>query len=112
MDFEVAELSPTCRQVALTGRLDTDGVDRIEARLTATLLSGGDWVIVLEGVTFLASLGIRMLITLAKLLQRRGHRLVLVAPRPLVDQALRHSSIDEVIPVAADIDSALAVLRA
>lgn len=111
MEFEVAELSPTCKRVVLTGRLDTAGVDRIEARLTASLARGGDCVMDLKEVTFLASLGIRMLITIAKLLGRHGNRLVLVAPRPLVDQALRHSSIDDIIPVVTDMDEADAVLR-
>ncbi len=111
MDFEVSELSPTCKRVVLSGRLDTAGVDRIETRLSAALARGGDCVMDLERVTFLASLGIRMLISIAKLLQRRGNRLVLVAPRPLVDQALRHSSIDDIIPVVTDLDAAVTLLR-
>jgi anti-anti-sigma factor len=111
MDFEVAEVSPTCKRVALIGRLDTAGVDRIETRVIAVLSHGGDCVIDLAQVTFLASLGVRLLLTVAKLLARKGNRLVLLAPRPLIDQALRHSSIDEIIPVAADMDDALKLLR-
>ena len=66
----------------------------------------------LSEVTFLASMGIRMLIAAARTIDRRGKRLVLIAPRPLVDQALRHSSIDDIIPVAPDLEGALALLGA
>lgn len=36
--------------------------------------------------------------------------LVLVAPRPIVDQALEHSSIDEILPIAADVAAARGLL--
>jgi anti-anti-sigma factor len=100
--LDILEQSPAFTQVALKGRLDTSGVDRVETRLTVALASGGHAIIDLSEVTFLASLGIRLLITVAKMLDRRGKRLVLVAPRALVDQSLKHSSIDEIIPVAAN----------
>jgi anti-anti-sigma factor len=110
MELEILEESQTFTRLALKGRLDTAGVDRIETRLTASLARGGHGVIDLSEVTFLASLGIRLLITVAKMLHRRGSRLVLVAPRPLVDQALKHSSLDDIIPVAESTDAALALL--
>lgn len=110
MELELQEQTPTVTRVALKGQLDAQGVDRIETKLTATLARGGHGIIDLSGVTFLASLGIRLLIMQAKTLDRRGSRLVLVAPRDLVDQALRHSSIEDIIPVAADIASARALL--
>lgn len=111
MELQVLEESELLTRVALKGRLDTGGVDRVETRLNAALARDGHGVVDLSDVTFLASLGIRMLISAARMLDRRGKRLVLIAPRPLVDQALRHSSIDEIIPVAADLDDALALLQ-
>ncbi|MFO1011607.1 MAG: STAS domain-containing protein [Planctomycetota bacterium] len=110
MDFEILEESPELTRIALKGALDTTGVDRIETRLNAILARGGHGVLDLSDVTFLTSLGIRLLIGLAKLLNRRGRKLVLVAPRPLVDQALRHSSIDELIPVVGSPDEARTLL--
>lgn len=110
MELEIQEQSETFTRLALKGRLDTVGVDRIETRLMASLAGGAHGIVDLSEVTFLASLGIRLLISAAKMLDRRGYRLVLVAPRPVIDQALRHSSLDELIPVAADIDGALALL--
>lgn len=111
MEFEILEESTTHTQIALRGRLDTAGVDRIESSLNARLRTGGHAILDLSAVTFLSSLGIRLLISVAKMLDRRGRRLVLVAPKPLIEQSLRHSSLDEIIPVAADRDGAVALLE-
>src|SRR5262245_29753276 len=89
MDVAIVEQSESITLLALTGRLDTAGVDRVEARVNAALQRHGHGVLDLSQVTFLSSLGTRMLISAAKLLSRRGSRLVLVAPRALVDQAIR-----------------------
>lgn len=110
MELEVVEHAPPLTLAYLRGRMDSQGAEGIELKINATLLRGGDCVLDLSGVTFLASLGIRVLISAAKQLDRRGAKLVLVAPRELVDQALRHSSIDEIIPVVASADEARALL--
>jgi anti-sigma B factor antagonist len=107
--LEIVQLPGEVCRLSLRGRLDTPGVDAVETRVYAAL-SRGHGVVDLTGVTFLASLGIRMLITAAKSVHKRGARLVLVSPRGLVDDALRHSSIDDIIPVAPDLDAALALL--
>jgi len=112
MELEILEQSPTLTRVALKGRLDTAGVDKVEARLNAALAHDKHGVVDLSGVTFLASMGIRMLIGGAKMLNRRGKKLVLIAPRPLVDQALKHTALDDIIPVAQDLDAALVLLNA
>jgi anti-anti-sigma factor len=110
MELEIQEQTSSFTRIALTGRLDTVGVDKIGTRVNAALAGGTHGIIDLSGVTFLASLGIRLLLTAAKMLDRRGYRLVLVAPQPVIAQALRHSSLDELIPVAPDLGSALALL--
>jgi anti-anti-sigma factor len=110
MELQILEEAPTFTLISLAGRLDTAGVDKVEIKLNATLPRDRHAVIDLSGVSFLASMGIRMLIAAAKVLDRRKKRLVLIAPRPLVDQALRHSSIDEIIPVAQDLEGARALL--
>lgn len=110
MDFEILETSERLTRIRLCGRLDTPGVDRIEARLNAAMAKGGHGILDLNEVTFLSSLGVRLLLGLAKRLDRRSAKLVLVAPRPLVGQALKHSSLDELLPVTEDLDAALALL--
>jgi anti-anti-sigma factor len=110
MELEIVERSDTLVRLALTGRLDTGGVDAVETRFNAALGRSGHVVVDLSGVTFLSSMGVRLLLTAAKVLDRRGARLVLAAAQPLVEQALRHAAIDEIIPVVADTEEAQALL--
>jgi anti-sigma B factor antagonist len=111
MELEILEQSEALTRLALKGRLDTAGVDKVETRLNAALGRDKDGVVDLSSVTFLGSMGIRMLISAAKMLSRRGKRLVLIAPGPLVEQALKHTSLDDIIPVARDLDGARALLK-
>ena len=112
MQIEIAEDSQSVTRVALTGRLDTAGVDAVETRFNAALGAGGSGLVDMSGVEFLSSMGIRMLVGAAKVVARRGGRLVLVAPRELVAEALHHSAVDDILPVAADLDAGRALLAA
>lgn len=53
-------------------------------------------------VSFLASLGIRTLITAAKTVSSNGGKLVLLSPQPNVEKVLRESRVDTVLPIIAD----------
>ncbi len=110
MELEIQEDTAQFTRLALKGRLDTAGVDRVEIKFNASLPRDKHGIVDFSEVTFLASMGIRMLIAAARTMDRRGKRLVLIAPRPLVDQALRHSSIDDIVPVAPDVEAAIALL--
>jgi len=67
------------RKVVLVGRLDTAGVDLVETKFGAAIVPNGKNTIVdLTQVTFLASMGIRMLISTTRALSRKGGKLVMV----------------------------------
>ncbi len=111
MDIEVSQPSAGVCKVALSGRLDTPGVDQVETRFTAAATSArNDVVVDLSGVTFLASMGIRMLISAARTKQNVKRRFVLCGAQPLVREVLDHVSIDLIVPVVADEQQALAKL--
>jgi anti-sigma B factor antagonist/serine/threonine-protein kinase RsbW len=61
-------------------------------------------------VTFLSSLGLRMLLTVAKALGRRGAKTVLLSPQPAVREILSLSGFDQLMPVHNDEGTALAFL--
>lgn len=111
MNLGPVETLPHRTIVSLSGRLDTLGVESIETSFNAAVVARRvDAIVDLSAVEFLSSMGVRMLLTAAKALQRAGARLVLAAPGPLVDGALRHSSLAQVIRVTADRDAAAAWL--
>jgi anti-anti-sigma factor len=112
MDMTVKDVEPTLAEVALKGRLDSPGVDSIETRLTASLVPRGVGAIVdLSGVEFVGSMAIRMFISLARALTKKGHRLVLFAPQPLVQQVFETVALADIIPVAADRSAAVQAAR-
>ncbi|HQR52355.1 MAG TPA: STAS domain-containing protein [Burkholderiales bacterium] len=112
MELQMTDLGNASR-IALQGRLDTPGVDQIETRFTASVVSPGKNVLVdLSGVTFVSSMGIRMLIGTARSLNRKQARMILFGPQALVRESLDHVSINDVIPLVGTEAQALELLGA
>lgn len=112
MDMEISECGDAVYKVSLRGRLDTPGVDKIEARFDALVAPAGRAVMVdLSNVPFLASMGIRMLITAARTKQKVGGKLVLYGTQPLVREVFDHVALDQIIPIVADEHQAMGVLQ-
>ena len=111
MRLEMTDLGDASR-VALEGRLDTPGVTQIETRFTASLVPPGrDAVVDLSAVTFLSSMGIRMLITVGRALKSRNATMVLFGAQPMVRQSLEHVGLPEIITLAETQEQALALLK-
>jgi anti-anti-sigma factor len=89
------------RRIMISGRLDTHGANEVAPRLEELTAAPKKGVVVdLSGVEFLASAGVRALITSAKAVKNRGGRLVLVSGEtPTVLFSLRTAGIDHLIPV-------------
>lgn len=97
--------------VALRGRLDVLGVDTVETKLTAAVVpSGKHAVIDMSGVTFVASLGIRMFVSLGRALARDGRKLVLHSCQEDVAEVFEMAALDQLITIAASPDDAQAAL--
>jgi anti-anti-sigma factor len=112
MELQVKDAGDGVLNVSLTGRLDTPGVDQIETQLTAHLVPRGARAILdLSQVAFLGSGGIRMFISIARALGRKGGKLVLYGAQPLVAQVLQTTSLNDIVPVRMDADAAAAVAR-
>jgi anti-anti-sigma factor len=94
-------------RIALEGRLDIDGVQGIEVRFTAlTATRKANVVVDLSGVTILASIGIRLLVTAARGQKTRGGKIVIAAAQPPVQAALVSAGINHVMPLYDDVESA------
>lgn len=111
MELQVEEINQQVRCVRLTGRLDAPNADRIGVPFTAAVSAPGrDAVVDLAGVDFLASMGIRLLIASARSVQQRGRRLVMFGAQELVATVLTEGAIDQIIPLVATRDEALALV--
>jgi anti-anti-sigma factor len=98
-------------RVLLDGRLDIQGAAAIDSRRNGLAGSGKFLLVDLRHVSFLGSMGLCSLILLAQAIQRRGGKVALLGPVHMVEEVLRASNIDKVIPIFHDLDSAVASLR-
>jgi anti-anti-sigma factor len=112
MQMEIVELGPDTNRVVLDGRLDASGTGAIELRFTALLSSAERHAVVdISSVPFVSSLGIRMLLTVARTLNRRGRRMVIMGTQPSVMTVFETVSLDTLIPIATDEAQALSLAR-
>ena len=112
MKLNYSELEKGIKYIQLEGRLDLPGVMEIELKFTAYAASEKAGVVVdLSQVPFLASIGIRMLVSSAKAVQKRGGKLVLLNPQPLVAEMLTNAGINMIIPVYTDLTEACQAVR-
>ena len=103
MEMTVGEWGDGALCVAFQGRLDTVGVDRVESRFRAAVDgSARNVALDLGAVTFLSSMGVRMIIASARALKSQGRMLVLFGAQPLVLSTLQMVALDQIIPIVAD----------
>lgn len=111
MQIELTPLAEDIAVVRLSGRMDVAGSEAVDLHFTRLVATRRAGIIVdLSAVSFLASLGMRTLLTNAKALAHRGGRLVLLSPQPLVASALAQAGIAELIPTFDDLDAARAAV--
>lgn len=112
MELNLLESNDGITRVALSGRMDTEGVDTVETRFSAATVADGQNAIVdLSGTSFIASMGIRMLVVAAKSLAGKGAKLVLLSPPPLVEEYMADANLGELIPVVHSEEEALERFR-
>lgn len=98
-------------KVTLDGRLDVEGTQAIDMKFTALTATRKAAILVdMSKVSFLASIGMRTLLTCAKAASHRGGKMVLLAPQPLVREVLDRTGVASLIPVLDDLDAAKAAL--
>jgi len=111
MELHVSELDKNITLIKLNGRLDIVGVNQIETKF-AGYCSGENMRVIVDmsEVSFLSSIGIRLLVTNAKSLKSRSGKMVLMNPTPDVMNVLEITDIPAIIPVYSKLESAEAVL--
>ena len=107
MRFEVIDGPEGTTRVSLHGRLDIEGTRAIDERFSyATTVRAGKYIVDLSEVTFLATIGIRLLLTAARGQMQRGGKFALAAPQPLVRKVLEAAGVDRLVPLAPDVEAA------
>ncbi len=110
MTISTESMDGDITRVLLDGRLDIQGAAAIDMRMNVLAGSGKFLLIDLRNVTFLGSMGLRSIVIPAQAVRRRGGKVALFGPVPMVEAVLNASNIAEIIPVFHDVDSAVAAL--
>ena len=111
MSISYDDVGDKLRRIVITGRLDMPGTDSVASKLGELVAAPKKGVVVdLTSVRFLASIGIRALITSARAVEQRGGKMVLVVDGgSTVLKSLEATGVNEMIPVfgnAADAERA------
>ena len=111
LTFNLIEINSEINRIALSGRLDAAGASQIELPFTAIVSGGGRHVALdLTEVDFVASLGLRLLLSNARVLQRRERKLVIYGAQPEVMEVFETVALGSLIPVVQTQAEAAAAL--
>jgi anti-anti-sigma factor len=94
--------------VKLAGPLDIAGANEVEAPLSSISEKYNRVIISFAAVTFLASIGIRVLVKAARAIGKRNGRLVVFGLNDDARKVLRSTGVDTIVPVVADEKAAIA----
>lgn len=112
MELKVIKADGEYIHVALDGKLDLEGVREIEMKFAGQVSSKGKPAIVdMTEVSFIASMGMRMLLTAAKAIRANGSKLVIYNPQPVVLEALQTAGFAAIMPIEHDFSKAIELLK-
>src|SRR5262245_30005633 len=97
--------------LAIIGQLDVAGMHAIDVKFHGyTAARRRPTLVDISELDFISSLGMGMLVSCARSLQRFGAKMVLLNPRPEVEEALKAVGIDQGIPLVRNADEGNRVL--
>ena len=101
MSISHEDVGESLRRIVISGRLDIPGTDEIATKLAALTGAPKKGVVIdLTSLQFLASIGIRALISSAKTVKQRGGKMVLgAAGGSSVVMSLEATGVNELIPI-------------
>jgi anti-anti-sigma factor len=111
MPLTTVELDGGITKVILDGRMDIEGAAAVDLRMNVIAGSSKAVLIDMQRVSFLGSMGLRVLVAPAQAIKSRGGKIVLFGPNELVERVLKTSKVDTLIPIHHDFESAIAALQ-
>jgi anti-anti-sigma factor len=113
MRLEIVQVEPNTTRLDLDGRMDAAGCEKIETAFTAAAsAAGGHLLVNLAQVNYIGSLGIRLLISTARIVTRRGRRIVICGAQSQPRDVFETVALGDLIPIVADEPAAKAILAA
>lgn len=110
MDWNLTDLENGLTKLTISGRMDITGTLKVDPVFAKAAEEKSNLIVDMTDVSFLASLGIRTLVMSTKTLAAKGGNLVLLGLQPGVEKVLKTSGLNTMIPIAADMKTAEAIL--
>ncbi|MDP1526602.1 MAG: STAS domain-containing protein [Rhodocyclaceae bacterium] len=107
MKITSSEVKPGVRRVTLDGRLDAPSSQAVEEEFETAIAAAKNIIVDLEQVSFVGSIGIRLLMTGAKLKAKKGGKMVMVVTDAKIRWVIKSTGTDQIIPVFDNMDAAL-----
>jgi anti-sigma B factor antagonist len=107
MNFEQVDLPGNIVKVRLSGSLDLAGAGAIDVPLSNVAATRDKVIVDFSQVSFLASIGIRLLVKTARAIGNRGGRFVVFNPTVDAQKILRLTGLDIIIPIVPDETAAI-----
>jgi len=111
MPISIEDLDGNVTKVVITGRVDIAGARELEMPLAVVAGSRRAVIIDLSGVDFMASLGLRGIVVSAKSIFSKKGKVVLMSPRPQVEEVIVTTGINELLDIFHDEVAAIAAVR-
>lgn len=111
MKLSTEELDGGIIRVVLDGRLDIEGAAAIDLKMNVIAGSSKLLLLDMQEVSFLGSMGLRSIVVPSQAVRRRGGKVVIFAPVKMVEEVLKASNIDALIPIRHELADALAALN-
>ena len=106
MKLETESLDSGILKISLAGRMDVQGTQEIDLKFNGHTANQRAVIVDMSAVDFLASIGIRTLLLVAKAISRRGGKMVLLNPDANVSNVLEMAGIYTLIPICRSVDEA------
>jgi anti-anti-sigma factor len=106
MNIESESLDNGILKISLAGRMDVHGTQEIDLKFNGYTASQRSVIVDMSAVNFLASIGIRTLLLVAKAITQRGGKMVILNPDSNVAHVLEMAGIDTLIPICRSFDEA------
>jgi len=104
-------LDDNITHLAIVGKIDVAGLHTIDVKFHGyTAARRRPTLVDISGLEFITSLGMGMLVSCARSLQRFGAKMVLLNPQPQVEEVLKAVGIDQGIPIVHDAEEGLRIL--
>lgn len=110
MDLMKTQSAEGLIRVSLSGSFDVSGAAGVDHQFSDIGKQATNVLVDLSGVTFLASVGVHILIRTAKAVGERGGKLIILGPNTASRKVLHATGVDSIIAIAETETDALAGL--